>query len=211
MFDFIKTLIKKKTGRLVSAAEISKDKPVYTSNVPGPYLTYGLRKKYLELNNSEYQEKLWRKRSGNMNYLDIAESEIEDKIRNIMTDFYNYQYKLIPVIESNYKGYKDILYKLNSTLNKFHEDHYEVHLNFTDEKYKKHFPSGISMIDNGHLDNIKQLIKVLEVKEKDLKEMSQFEIYKDSYDKIRDLNKFLIFTDSRAEERMKFYNISWLL
>ena len=186
MFDFIKNLIKKRPGRLVSAAEISKDRPVYTSNVPGPYLTYGMRKKYLELNNSEYQEKLWRKRRGNMNY----------------------QYKLIPVIESNYKGYKDILYKLNSTLNKFHEDHYEVHLNFTAGKYKKHFPSGISMINNGHLDNIKQLIKVLEEKEQDLKEMSQFEIYKDSYDKLRDLNRFLIFTDLRAEERIKFYNIS---
>lgn len=64
------------------------------------------------------------------------------------------------------------------------------------------------MVDNEHLDNIKQLIKVLEEKEQDLKEMSQFEIYKDSYDKLRDLNRFLVFTDSRAEEKMKFYNIS---
>lgn len=64
------------------------------------------------------------------------------------------------------------------------------------------------MIDGGHLEDIRQLIKVLEEKEQDLKEMSQFEIYKDSYDKLRDLNRFLIFTDSRAEERIKFYNIS---
>lgn len=208
MFNFIRNLIKKRSERLISAAEISKDRPVYTSNIPGPYLTYGMRKGYLEFNNSEYQEKLLRKRSGNMNYLDIDESEIEDKIRTIMTDVYNYQYKLIPVIESNYKGYKDILYKLNSTLNKFHEDHYEVQLHFTAEKYKKHLPSGVSMIDGGHLEDIRQLIKVLEEKEQDLKEMSQFEIYKDSYDKLRDLNRFLVFTDSRAEERMKFYNIS---
>ena len=211
MINFFKRLKRKLNPyKTIPASEAFKGRPLVRSNVPGPYLMSGVTNRYMELNNSEYREKLSRMKNGKMNKMDILEKEIQDNIRTLIYDYYNYPHKIIPILNLESSPYRKKILELNSLINCFieKEDKKIIELNKND-KYNKYTPSGLSLTKS-HEKNIDNLIHILKFKFEELNEIVKYEIYEDAYSKLVSLNDFicniLIMKDYIVDERIDFYN-----
>lgn len=194
----------------ISAVEAFKDRPLVRSNVPGPYLMDGVTKQYLRMNNSEYSEKIFRKENDLMNEMDRLEDDVLNYIRPIIYDYYNYPYKVIPILNNEDSDYRKKVVRLNSLINKFVKPEDTSTMEFKqNDKYNQYTPSGLSLTKR-HEVNFDKLIGILENKEEKLIEIIQYEIYKEAYSKLVSLNniisKTLVQHDSNIEERIDFNN-----
>lgn len=211
MIKFLKALSRKlNPHKTISAAEAFKGRPLVRSNVPGPYLMSGVTNRYMELNNLEYREKLSRIKDGKMNKMDALEKSIQDNVRTLIYDYYNYPHKIIPILNLEKPPYRAKILELNILINKFvsEKDRKTMKLNKND-KYNTHTHSGLSLTKS-HEKNIDNLIHILKFKFEELNEIVKYEIYEDAYSKLVCLNdsisKILIMDDSIVDERMDFYN-----
>lgn len=195
--------------KTIPASEVFKDRPLVRSNVPGAYLMDGVTNQYLSMNNAEYSEKIFRKENNLMNEMDKLEDDILNNIRKIIYDYYNYPYKVIPILNKECE-YRTKIIKLNQLINDFVKPGDSLVIDLKqNSKYNKYMPSGLSLT-KGHEMNIDKLIGILENKKDELNEIIQYEIYSDTYSKLVSLNstisKVLSLHDSMLEERIDFNN-----
>lgn len=194
----------------IPASEAFKDRPLVRSNVPGPYVMDGVTKQYLMMNNAEYSKKIFRKENNSMNEMDRLEDDVLNNIKKIIYDYYNYPYKIIPILNKEEYEYRAKIVKLNQLINNLvkTEDSSVIDLK-QNNKYNKYTPSGLSLT-RGHEINVDSLIGILENKKDELNKVIQYEIYSDTYSKLVSLNniisEILIQQDSFIEERIDFNN-----